>query len=500
MGLTKETLEMLKGLGSEDFMMLRKAGWLTTTGLVNYDLEPIARMIFPNPTPFRNTLPRKPGNGDTAHRWKAIIALPDDTGDYAFTSEGHGNETSAPTVINDFALYATIMRETSVSMDAEEAATSFDDARRKSSIILLQQVFRDEEKSIVGSNYNWPLGRPVTPTVTLSTGGGMGSIELSVIVVPLTMEGLKNSSVTAVAGVPQQVSRTNRDGSTDRFNAGSGRKSVAGTLSISGGSTNSADVSTTPVAGAAAYAWYWGTAGNETLGAITSIAKYKILTTATGTQVASDLADADYSYNDGTTQGSTIPGFNGLVYQAAKWATNNAYYAALANGSTLTSDGEGGIVEFSNLFKDRYDNYRLGPSDIWMSSDVALSFRNLCVANGSSTPVPLMRINVENGGVANIIAGANLPQLFNMYTGETIKTHVHPYLPAGMALATTEVLPYTIDEEPTPLAIRYAAPTGNYRMIEWPLRTTAYESAVRVREVLENKFPPALGLIQNISV
>ena len=103
---------------------------------------------------------------------------------------------------------------------------------------------------------------------------------------------------------------------------------------------------------------------------------------------------------------------------------------------------------------------------------------------------------VVTGKPIEIVSGSKLPSIHNFFTGDDINVHVHPYMPKGMILATASKLPFIIDEMPNPLQVRV---TRDYWQIEWPLRTTRWETAVRVREVLENRFPPALGLIQNIN-
>ena len=188
---------------------------------------------------------------------------------------------------------------------------------------------------------------------------------------------------------------------------------------------------------------------------------------------------------------------NGILTFAAGGLSLGSYLNGLTGGATLTSDGEGGIAEITTMFQSMYLNYKMGPTDLWMGADTARKVRNLVIANGSSAGnPPLARYMIEAGKPIEVIAGGTLPPFHNFYTGETVMTHVHPYLPAGMILATASRLPFTIDEEPNPLQCRV---TRDYWQIEWPLRTTRWETAIRVRETLENRFPPSLGLIYNIS-
>ena len=68
--------------------------------------------------------------------------------------------------------------------------------------------------------------------------------------------------------------------------------------------------------GALGYAWFWGAAGSEVLGAITTINSLVITANAAGTQTAASLGSSDNSTN------ALV--FDGLLYQAFK-SGSNAY-------------------------------------------------------------------------------------------------------------------------------------------------------------------------------
>src|SRR5262249_59986393 len=143
-------------------------------------------------------------------------------------------------------------------------------------------------------------GPAAPPTLSdVSTGGALGpNLAQSVICVALSFEGFVNASVAA--GIPTSVSRANADGTTDNYGGGSARKSVNATITTAndGNSTHSLRASVAAVNGAVAYAWYWGAAGSELLGAITTINSALITAAATGTQTAASLPAADNSQNN----------------------------------------------------------------------------------------------------------------------------------------------------------------------------------------------------------
>ena len=95
--------------------------------------------------------------------------------------------------------------------------------------------------------------------------------------------------------VPQQITKTNVDGTTDTINAGAAQKSATAGTTTSG-STSVITASVAVVDGAAGYAWFVGTAGGEKLVAITSINSVSItILPNSGNQALSALAAADHS-------------------------------------------------------------------------------------------------------------------------------------------------------------------------------------------------------------
>ena len=96
------------------------------------------------------------------------------------------------------------------------------------------------------------------------------------------------------------------------------------------------------VRGAVAYAWYWGAAGSEKLGAITTSAKVEILADAEGTQTAASLPSEDNS--------TSVLEFDGLLTQIA--LPDSGAFWSDNKGNGLTSDGAGGVYEFEERKED----------------------------------------------------------------------------------------------------------------------------------------------------
>ena len=266
------------------------------------------------------------------------------------------------------------------------------------------------------------------------------------------------------ASTPEVVTRTNADGSTETYGGGSAQKSAGATVSVTG-STGSATASVTPVRGAVGYAWFWGAAGSKTLGAVTTLNSVAITANAAGAQTAASLPSSDNNRNAKL--------FDGLLTQIAN-PSLNAYYNALATGTagvgtSLTSDGAGGINEIEAAFAWFYDNLRLSPDTLFVSSRGLLTMNKLIVANGGA---PLIRFNMDGANPSRIDAGAVIGSYLNKITNQRVKIEVHPNMPQGTIMFFSESIPYTLSGVQNVLQVRARK---EYHQIEWPLRSRKWE-------------------------
>jgi len=458
-----------------------------STGLVWYDLQAGALQLYPVLTPFRNRTPRVPGNGGTATNWKAITAINSGNLD-PYVSEGNRAGLVTTQVVSYTQPYAGIGLEDSVTFEASYAGQNYDDVRAIASMNLLRATMIQEERAMLSGNNSLALGVTPTPTAVGSiTGGSLATASYNVFCVALTLMGSKASSVAG--GVIKQYTRTNADSSTDTINPGNAGKSSAGAASVASGSSGSIAASVAPVNGAFAYAWYWGTAGNELLGAITSINSVSITATATGTQNISAMPAGDQSQN-------TLA-YDGLITQIVK-PGSNAYIATAATGTPgtgtkFTSDGAAGIAEFENAFASFWSNYKLSPDNGWMSGATLIAINKLIMANGG---VPLYRYNL-NDDTQQVSAGTVVKSYLNKITNTYVTLQVHPDLPDGVVLFTSDSIPYPLSGVGNVLQMRMRQ---DYYAIEFPRRSRRYEFGVYADGALQLYFPPAFGLLRNFSV
>lgn len=462
----------------------------TALGLVWYDLEPAAKLLFPVITPLRNMLPRVAGSGGNATNWKSITGI-NTTNVSAGVSEGNRGGVITTTEVDYTAPYRGLGLEDFETWEAEYASQNFDNLRALMTQGLLWSTMISEEQVILGGNGSTgiALGTPATPGIskTAAQAGTLGAITISVIVVALTLDGYQRASIAG--GVSTSFTKTNADGSTDTVKGGSSNKSTAATLALS--AADSVQCTVAAIKGAVAYAWFWGTAGNELLGAITTVNAVSFKAAAAGTQNASAVT-ADNSKN------ALV--FDGLITQAFNPATSGAGYWASNDGAALTADGAGGVVEIETALRSFWDVSRVSPTLMLVNSQELQNISKKVIAGGAA---PLFRFTMDRTGTqdsANVTltAGAVVGNYLNKYTmngGSLIKVMLHPNVPPGFIFFYTDQPPYPHSKIKQVAQIKTRK---EYYQIEWPYKSRKYEAGVYVDELLQVYATFAMGAIGNI--
>lgn len=459
------------------------------SGINYYDLEAPAKQLYPVITPLRNRIPRVKATGGIQANWRAVTAI-NVNGTRAGVGQGNRGGAIQTTTKDYTAAYKSIGLEDFVTFEADLAAEGFQDVKALAVEGLLRALMIQEEAIILGGNNSLALGRTATPSLVGSTTGGtLATMTISVICVGLTLDGYQNASIAA--GIQGQVTRTNTDSSQDVFGGGSARQSVAATASITG-ATGSCAATVAAQVGAVAYAWYWGLAGSEALGAITTINSVSITANATGTQLASAIPNAGAD----NSQNSLV--FDGLLPMCAN-SSYGGYVVTQATGTAgtgtpLTADTFGGIKEIDAVLKYMWDTYRLSPTDIYVNSQEMNNISAKILASNSANAQRFM-FSAEQGVLAGGVMVRSYMNKYAMNGAVEIPIHLHPTLPAGTILFFTDKLPYPLSNVAQVLRV---LTQREYYQIEWPLRSRKYEYGVYAREVLQNYFPPAFAIITNI--
>jgi hypothetical protein len=464
----------------------------TATGLVAFDLQAPAKNLYPAATPLRNRVPRVAGSGGTATNWRQVSALNGSGYDaIGWVAEGQRAGQMSYTTASKSAPYVTLGEEDAATFEAINAAIGFEDVQATMAMRLLQKTMLKEEMAILAGNTSLALGVPATPTLAASgSGATLPAATYSVIAVALTLEGYRNSSLAG--GVATSKTVTGADGKTFSINGGSSNKSTNATQAVTLGQTLSATVA--PTAGAVAYAWYVGTAGSETLQAITTINSATFAAPLAGGQQAATAITADSSTN-------TL-GFDGLLTTALK-AGSNAYVQALATGvagtgTPLTASGRGSVNEIDAMLQKMWDNFQVSPTVLFVNSQELKNITNKVLSSGSA-PLLQYRQDTEGGGYS-LDAGGVISTYYNPFLldgGLRIPVKIHPFVPAGTILAYAETLPaqYQSSEVPNVCEVKTRQ---DYYAIDWPPVTRQRQKGVYVEEVLAVYAPFSMGVITNI--
>ena len=476
----------------EDLVKLQK-NVTQATGLTYYDLRGPALNLFPTYTPLRNAIPRnsRANPGDALH-YKTILAT---TGSgfpfMGWVPEGHRSASMSYTANPVTLPYATLGEEDSLTDEAKWAAQGFEDENALVQLRLLLKMFVKEEAAILGGNATMTLSAPGTITSTATgTAYTLPALTYSIYCVALTQEGYRNSSVAN--GVATAMTIVGNDGSSYVLNGGSSAPSAQKTQGITLGQLLTVSVS--PIRGAVAYAWFVGAAGSETLQSITTTAQATFgAPLGTGAQAITAVV-GDHSSNPNVA-------FDGLLTTAFK-AGNNAYYNALANGSTLTASGKGSVVEIDNMLLSMWNNYLLSPTVIYVNAQQLGDITTKVLSNSTS---PLLRYNVaadQDGMVEyKLTAGGVIAYYFNPYAadgGTKIPVKIHPNLAPGTIIAWCEKLPpqYVSNETPTVAEMMLRQ---DYMNEVWPRTNRVQYYGIYESAALAVYAPFAMGCISNIT-
>jgi hypothetical protein len=463
-----------------------------TTGLQVYDLEAPAKLLYPVLTPLRNKIPRVGGGRGIQANWRAITAI---NPGHVSAGLGQGNRGGVidQTVKEYFAAFRGIGLDNFVTFEADMSAEGFQDLKATAVQSLLRSLMIEEERIILGGNGITGLGTTPTPSLTAIGSGGAIATATAVQVgcVALTLEGWRNSTVAL--GIPGILTRTNADGSTDTYGGGAAAPSaVASVTTAAGSSSISGHVA--PVVGAFAYAWYMGVAGVQFLFAITTTNSFLYTSALPSSGQAFSTISGDNSVN-----GLVFDGFAAIAAKPG----SGAYWAAMPNGvdgtgTPLTSDGAGGIVEIDAALEAFWNNYKLAPTEMWVSSQEQNFFRRKVLTAPAGGAQPMMRFTVTTGQ-GTVRGGSSVRGYLNpfgMGQAEEIPIRLHPDLPPGNIMFLTDSLPYALNDVANVYQMKMRK---EYYQIEWPLRTRKYEYGCYADEVLQHYFPPSLGFITNIA-
>ena len=454
-----------------------------TTGIQGYDLEPVAKVLYPVLTPLRNIIPRVSGKGGSQANWKAVTAL--NTGRvYIGVGEGQRGGVLQVQTKDYAAVYKHFGIESSLTFEADYSAKGFDDLRGRTAKSALESLMLGEEPLILGGNTSVALGTTPTPVLVGSgTGGTLAAATWSVKCVAMTLSARINCDLNN--GLLGQYTRTNADGSTTLVNGGNAAPSAGATV-VTTGSTSKITASVAAVRGAVAYAWYLGAAGSEKLAAFTGYPG-AVLTVAPPTerQLVTAIGSTDASASD--------LDFDGLLTIAMKSGTGG--YWLDRGGQALTPDGAGGIVEIDAVLKRYWDKLRMSPDVIDVSAQEMTTLTQAMLQTGGSVGAFRLVANIDQGAVMGGVVIATYLNKYAVGGAKQVKIRIHPNMPQGTILFSAEALPYPMAGINNLMQMKCRQ---DYYQLEWPLKTRKYEYGTYFDGVLQHYFPPSLAVLTGI--
>lgn len=491
----------LEQFWGEDVSTLSKAVTVST-GLTYYDLRAPALNLFPTITPLRNRFARRqranPGN---ALNYKTILGLAGSGYNWmGWVPEGVRAGAMTYSANNQSVSYVTIGEEDSLTDEAQFAAEGFEDEASMVQLRTLLKLMAKEEAGMLSGNATLALGTPAAPTLAAAgTGATLPAATYSVIVVALTQVAFLHA--TLAGGLPTTISVTpNGGGSAFTLNGGASMRSSNTTQAVTLGQTLSA--STPVVNGAVAYAWYVGTAGSETLQAISTINSATFAAPLAGSRQAATVIAADYSLN----ANYAYDGFLTAGYKAA--AGGNAYIQTLATGTAgvgtqLSSSGYGSVNEIDTALKAMWDLYRVSPTVIYVNSQEQRSISKLSLIGSGSAPLIRYNIQADDSGEVNFqgTAGNVISFYFNPYSpdgGTKIPVKIHPNLAPGTIMMICETLPPWYVQNETP-AVAEVITRKDYYTEVWAKQTRRQDYGIYCQSALAIYAPFAVSIINNIA-
>jgi hypothetical protein len=467
----------------------------TASGLVAFDLQAPAKNLYPVYTPIRNVLPRVGGGTGLATNWRQVNSIAGSGWDaMGWVPEGQRAAAMSISTSNKAASYVTIGEEALATFEAISAGKTFEDVQAKMTMRLLQKTMLKEELGLLFGNNSLALGTPATASLSFTAGSAtLPSATYSVIVVALSGEGYANSSLAG--GVATTKSITGLDGQTYSLSGGSSMKSASATQAITLGQTLNATVAS--IQGAVAYAWFVGTAGAETLQAITTINSATFAAPLAGSRQAATAVTADNSTNS--------LAYNGLFTSAAVGGSG-AYVNYLATGTAgtgtaLTASGRGSVNEIDVMMKTMWDTFQLSVDVLYVNSQ---ELKNITtkVLTGATGGSLINYFQDPSKGEYILTAGGAVEFYYNPFmapgAGRRIPIRIHPNVPPGTIVGWASQLPiqYQSNEVPN---IAEVKTRNDYYQINWPLTSRNRQVGVYSEQVLAIYAPFGMGVISNIT-
>lgn len=463
------------------------------TGLVPYDLEAPAKLLFPVLTPIRNQTPRVKGQGVT-RRIKQITGISNSgTGGNARLSPFMADATTEvfagltlqrPKKITYSGADATFNYKQlglsdSVTWSAEFAGQGFQDARQLSQTTILLATMLAEELALIGgrgTDAGVYLGAAVAPTFanfavtvrTAGTGEVGNSANIANVYLKTTFEGIFGESPSSTTAANTGLSAATGKVLDVTITTGAIPAGVTGIryyLSIDNTTWyyygRSAVFSGTSGLGTAAFTFNF--TGGGTGGAI--VAGTSITTVATDSISSANAYDGLLTVQLDPARSGAILNMSPLGGAATAFSTSSPgtelqnLFAALYIGgvANVTGATAGGSAVKAN------------PDTVWCHGLDRKQLSNAIKVGASTNPAFIMTSSQRQDGVT---LGSLVSSIYNELTGKLVNLKIHPYFNQGVMVAMSEQLEIPNSQVSDTF---YVAGPQDYMAINWPVIATTYD-------------------------
>jgi len=456
-----------------------------TTGLVPFDLEAPSKLIFPRPTPLRNSLPREKGEG-ASRRFKVISGISGSNTGGLTTVQGGFNETTVnvgpgglgflrPPYLqyagyDQVQSYVSYGLSDSVSWQAQFQGAGFEDIRSLSNTSLLYATMLLEERLIL-------FGRGTTTNGYTGALGTPGSVSLSAVNASVSPSGTSSLTstdywvvVAADAGDILGVNGTSMH---------QGPATAAASVSVSAGQSIQVTVGT-DVPGALGYNLY--------VGSVSSGPFY--YTSRTGWNIGyinnAPAGGVPSVASGGADQSAVSTNFDGML---TNLAASCSYVKRLNAPFSSTSPGS----EYQQAFATLYEDTKADPDQIIVNGFDRLQLSNAIL---SGPNVNAYRVFIDDtNGTNGVKVGAVVQTILNEVTGKAVDLMVHPWMPQGNSIVRSITLPLPNSNVSETFAMALAQ---EYAMVNWPPTQFTWDSSTITIGTLCSYAPTYSALLQGI--
>ena len=482
----------VKNLNAQLEAQLGKSFTLTSplsSGLVPFDLVAPTQLIYPVHTPFRNMVPRVPGQG-VSHRAKVMtsisgalpgglatpgnrISIPELPAGGGIAGNNWPNQLPASGTQNAVDVnipYRFFGLTEAVTWLAQFAGQGFDDAAGLASLVLLQEMMLLEERAMIGAT-SIALSTPGSPGVTTRTAG-TGETPLSGVSTNIYI------AVTAVNYYGETVASTTVTPTTEP------------------GGSSVVDVTIAPVAGALAYNIYVGTGASAPARTAMWLMASAVGATKFTLQGALPTSGSNPPAADtGTASATDYEGFVPTISGHSSSGGSPVYPSGLQGSYVNQSVNDTLSLNAINTALEAMWNgpngFLADPDDLWAEGSDLGRFAQSVVNSTSNN----YRLFISQSEVGGIQAGAAIAEIRNPITQKLVSVRVHPYYPQGTATLMSWKLPQPWNNVSN---VWENVMVQDYLSISWPVIDVTFRYSLFMYGAL---FTPAVqynGLLQGI--